>query len=97
MRKNPFITIVLLILIEIVLFYIVDYTNLIEPSSKYSMLVIPLLLFSIPIISILISVFKKDISHKKQFRYFSIFLLITSVLLFIAWLYLLALAHAYQH
>lgn len=97
MRKNPFITVVLLIFIEILLYSYIDYTNLIKPSSKYSDLVMPFFLFSIPAISILITVLIEEISYKKEFRYFSIFLLIASFLVFVALLYLRALAKAFQH
>lgn len=97
MRKNPFITVILLIFIEILLYNYIDYTNLIKPSSKYSDLVMPFFLFSIPTISILISVLIEDILYKKEFRYFSIILLIASFLVFSALLYLGALAKAYQH
>jgi hypothetical protein len=97
MRKNPFITVILLIFIEILLYNFIDYTNLIVPSSKYSDLIVPFFVFAIPVIAILISLFTKDISYKKEFRNFSVFLLIASVFIFVALLYFGALAKAYQH
>lgn len=97
MRKNPFITIILLIFIEILLYNYIDYTNLVVPSSKYADLMVVLFVFSIPVIAILISSFLQDISYKKEFKYFSRFLIIASFFVFAAILYLGALAKAYQH
>jgi hypothetical protein len=97
MRKNPFITVILLICIEIFLYNFIDYTNLIVPSSEYSYLIMLIFVFSIPLIAILISLFIKDISYKKEFRYFSIFILIASFLVFVTLSYFGALAKAYQH
>lgn len=97
MRKNPFITVVLLIFIEILLYNYIDYTNLVVSSCKYSNLMMVLFVFSIPVIAILISSFVQDISYKKEFKYFSRFLLIASFFVFATILYLGALAKAYQH
>lgn len=97
MRKNPFITVILLIFIEILLYNFIDYTNLIIPSSKYSDLIMPFFIFSIPVIAILISLLIQDISYKNEFRYFSRLLLIASFFIFVTLLYFGALAKAYQH
>ncbi|MDR6969572.1 hypothetical protein J2X31_003605 [Flavobacterium arsenatis] len=97
MRNNPFITVIFLICIEIASYIYIDYTDLIVPSSKYAGLIMPFFVFSIPVISIFISISIKDMAHKKAFQYFSIFLLVSSVILFIALTYLTALAKAYQH
>lgn len=97
MKSNPFITVILLFAIEILLYNYIDYTNLIVPSSEYAGLMMPIFCFIVPVISLLILVFIKDMAHKKEFRYFSISLLIVSIILFAALSFLTALGKAYQH
>ncbi|CAI2768783.1 hypothetical protein [Flavobacterium collinsii] len=97
MRSNPFITVILLFAIEILVYSYIDYTNLIVPSSEYSELVMLVFCFIVPVISLLILAFVKDIAYKKAFRYFSIFLLIASIILFGALSFFMALGGAYQH
>ena len=97
MRNNPFITIILLILIEITLYNYIDYTNLILPSSEYADLVFPVLCFLVPVVAILISFSVNDLSNDKKFRHFSIFLLIAAIITFVVYSFLMALAGAYQH
>lgn len=99
MKKNPFFTIILLICIEIALYKLLEYTNSLLPSSQntYADSMLPLFIFTIPVIATLISVYIKNIEYKKEFRYFSVFLLITSFVIFVTLSYIGALGKAYQH
>ncbi|MBS7256306.1 hypothetical protein [Flavobacterium branchiicola] len=97
MRNNPFITVILLFCIEIVLYIYLDYTELIRPSSDFTDFVMPVLCFVVPVIMFLISVFVRDMKFKKEFRNFSVFLLIFSTVLFVVLSYLFALGRGYQH
>jgi Sec-independent protein secretion pathway component TatC len=97
MRNNPFITVILLFCIEILLYIYIDYTNLIVPSSEYAGLVMPIFCFMVPVIAFLIWFFVKDMAYKKEFRYFLVFLLIVSIIIFAALSFLTALGKAYQH
>ncbi|MFY7814027.1 MAG: hypothetical protein ACOVRK_02435 [Chryseobacterium taeanense] len=97
MKTNPFITVFLLFCIEVLLYIYIEYTNLIVPSSEYAGLVMPIVFFTVPVISLLILVFVKEMAYKKEFRYFSIFLLVVSIILFAALSFLMALGGAYQH
>ncbi|MDQ6531052.1 hypothetical protein [Flavobacterium sp. LHD-85] len=97
MRNNPFITVILLFCIEIVLYIYIDYIDLVLPSSEYAGLILPIFCFTVPAVSVLISLSVNDIEHKKEFRNFSIFLVIISVIVFLILSYLSALGKAYQH
>ena len=94
MRNNPFITIVLLILINIILYSFIKYFNqelLLSASLNL------FFFFSTPITGILISIFIKDILYKKALRYFSIFLLIATILVGGGIAYFGAVAKSFQH
>lgn len=97
MKNNPFITIFLLICVEILLYNIIDYFELLNASNKYASLIYYFLIFSIPIICILISLFFKDILFKKELRRFSIFLIIITIIVLIGVLYFGAVAKSFQH
>lgn len=97
MRNNPFLTVILLFCIQIVLYYYMDYINLISNSSAHRGALMPLFCFTVPAISVLISVFFTNIPYKKEFKYFSIFLVIVSIMVFAVLSYLGALPKAYQH
>ncbi|RYJ37534.1 hypothetical protein NU08_3526 [Flavobacterium anhuiense] len=71
--------------------------NLMSVSSKYNGLFALAFCFSIPAISVLISIFFSNIPYKKEFRYFSIFLVVISIIAFVTFSYLGALGKAYQH
>ena len=94
MRNNPFITIVLLILINILLYSYIKYFNqelLLSESLNL------FFFFSTPVTGILISVFIKDILYKKEFRYFSIILLLATLLIGGGIAYFGAVAKSFQH
>jgi len=99
MRNNPFITIFLLTGIQIVTSYIVSYSifftkfNNIKSTNLYFFIYV----FTIPIIALLIFNFNKSIAYKKEFKYFTLFLLIVSIIIFIGGSYLSDLTKAYQH
>ncbi len=97
MKNNPFITLFLLICVEILLYNIIDYYNLLNASNKYASLIYCFLFFSIPVISILISIFSKDILYKKELKRFSIFLIIVTIIVIIGVLYFGAVAKSFQH
>ena len=81
-KNNPFITILLLILIEVLLFYYAGYMNF--KSTKNQGLSISTALFAIPVISVILNLFLKNNPYKKSFNFFSKFLLISAALLFFA-------------
>ena len=94
MRNNPFITIVLLILINILLYSFIKYFNQQLLSSASLNL---FLFFSTPVSGILISIFIKDILHKKEIQYFSIILLLATLLVGGGIAYFGAVAKSFQH
>lgn len=96
MRNNPFVTLFLLFFINIIFYDYIYYNDLILPSSEYAD-VVPIFVFSIPIISLFILIFIKDIEHKKEFKNFSIFLFIGTIIVFVALSFLTAYAGAYYH
>lgn len=97
MRSNPIITVILLFGIEILLYIYIEYTNLIVPSSEYAGLLMPFYCFMVPVSALVILAFVKDMAYKKEFRNFSIFLLVVSIIIFVALSFLTALGGAYQH
>ncbi|WP_264550609.1 hypothetical protein [Flavobacterium sp. N2038] len=97
MRSNPIITVILLFGIEILLYIYIEYTNLIVPSSEYAGLLMPFYCFMVPVSALVILAFVKDMAYKKEFRNFSIFLLVVSIIIFVAVSFLTALGGAYQH
>ncbi len=94
-KNNPFITIFLLFFIEVVLFIYIDYINLFSVEHEDLLMVISF--FTIPVIAILLKIFLVDEPYKKSFKYFTIFLVIVSIIGFLVLSYLGALAKAYQH
>lgn len=94
-KNNPFITIFLLFFIEVVLFIYIDYVNLFSIHNEDLLMIISF--FTIPFIAILLRVFLVDEPYEKTFKYFTIFLVIISIIGFIVFSYLGALAKAYQH
>ena len=94
-KNNPFITIFLLFFIEVVLFIYIDYINLFSVDHEDLLMVISF--FTIPVIAILLKIFLVDEPYKKSFKYFTIFLVIVSIIGFLVLSYLGALAKAYQH
>ncbi|WP_313374205.1 hypothetical protein [Chishuiella sp.] len=93
MRNNPFITFALLLATEIALVKLIIYIDLIPLFENIGLLVV----FFVPITSILIAFFLKNIRFQKEFQSFSIFILVISILGFSVLSYLLALGGAYQH
>lgn len=71
------------------------YTYLKIP--EYEELVMIALFFFIPVVSRLIAGFAKNIKYPKEFKYFSNFLLIVALVLFVVFTYITALGKAYQH
>ena len=94
-KNNPFITIFLLFFIEVVLFIYIDYVNIFSVDNEDLLMMVSF--FTIPFIAILLRVFLVDEPYKKSFKYFTIFLIIVSIIGFIVLSYLGALAKAYQH
>ncbi|KMQ68409.1 hypothetical protein ACM39_07785 [Chryseobacterium sp. FH2] len=94
MKNNPFITVFLLFCIEATLLIFLDYIDFMPVDGE---LMLIFLCFTVPVISVLISVFSKDLANKKAFRYFSFFILMVAIIIFAALSYLSALGKAYQH
>lgn len=94
MKNNPFITIFLLICIEIGVLYYLDYIN--SPFLKKDGAFL-LIILTIPVISIGLSTTLNNKPYQKSFKGFSIFLIVAAVIAFTAISYLGALGRAYQH
>ena len=94
-KNNPFITIFLLFFIEVVLLIYVDYLNIF--SAKNEDILMAISFFTIPVIAILLRIFLVGEPYKKSFKYFTIFLVVVSIIGFSVLSFLGALAKAYQH
>lgn len=94
-KNNPFITIFLLFFIEVVLYIYIDYLNIFSADSEDLVLIISF--FTIPAIAILMRIFLVEEPYKRSFKYFTIFLVIASIIGFSVLSFLGALAKAYQH
>ncbi|MCZ2083398.1 MAG: hypothetical protein LC112_03920 [Flavobacteriales bacterium] len=94
-KNNPFITIFLLFFIEVVLYIYIDYLNIFSADSEDLVLIISF--FTIPVIAILMRIFLVEEPYKRSFKYFTIFLVIASIIGFSVLSFLGALAKAYQH
>ncbi|WP_313031080.1 hypothetical protein [Soonwooa sp.] len=94
MKDNPFITIFLLICIEIGALYYLDYidSSFLKKDGAFVLMVL-----TIPVISIGLSAKLDNNRYQKNFKRFNIFLIIVAVTAFFILSYLNALGHAYQH
>ncbi|MBP2616153.1 hypothetical protein [Chryseobacterium jejuense] len=93
MKNNPFLTIFLLFCIQVLLVKYLDYIDF-EMGEGLSL---AFMCFLIPIVSIVLNLFIGESGYKKPFRYFTFFIVIISLLAFVALSYLGALGRAYQH
>lgn len=94
-KNNPFITIFLLFFLQVVLYIYIDYLNIFSADSEDLVLIISF--FTIPVIAILMRIFLVEEPYKRSFKYFTIFLVIASIIGFSVLSFLGALAKAYQH
>ena len=94
-KNNPFITIFLLFCIQVMVFIYVDYINLFSAGDEDLLMVISF--FTIPIIAIILKLFLVGEPYNKTFKYFTIFLIIASIIGFSVFWFLGALAKGYQH
>ena len=97
MRNNPYLTVILLFFIEVASFVYINYTHLTLSFSNYDTLVFLVFYYLVPIVAFLISFFIDDLSYKKRFRKFSLFLFIAAIIISVLTSYLMALGGAYQH
>lgn len=95
MKNNPFITVFLLICIEILLIKYLDYIDVGIKMGEG--LPVALACFFIPAVSVMLLLFIGESGYKKTFKYFTFFIVGISILVFIALGYLGALGRAYQH
>lgn len=93
MKNNPFLTVVLLFCIQVLLIRYLEYTGF-EMGEGMSLAFI---CFLIPTVSVVLNLFLGEFRYKKPFRYFTFFIVIISLLGFVALSYLGALGRAYQH
>lgn len=94
-KNNPFITIFLLFFLQVVLYIYIDYLNIFSADSEDLVRIISF--FTIPVIAILMRIFLVEEPYKRSFKYFTIFLVIASIIGFSVLSFLGALAKAYQH
>ena len=94
-KNNPFITVLLLFTLEVISLNFLAYIE--YNPLKNNEVFLPAVFFSVPVASILILNFFTGGSYKKSFKYFTIFLIITSLLLYTAADYFSGLGKAYQH
>lgn len=95
LRNNPFVTILLLFVVEFMLLEFVTYMNYKVNLPGNNLFIYSI--FTIPVIAILLSKFVVQDSYKKNFKYFSIFLIILALAVFLVMNYLAGLANAYRH
>ncbi|WP_160136918.1 hypothetical protein [Chryseobacterium sp. c4a] len=95
MKNNPFLTVFLLVCIEVLLIKYLDYIDFRMRMGEGLPLAIAC--FSIPGISLFLTLFIGESKYKKGFKYFTFFIIGISILAFIALSYLAALGRAYQH
>lgn len=81
-KNNPFITVLLLLLIEVAFFYYADYMNF--KSMKNQELGLIIFFFAIPFSSLILNLFLKNNPYKKSFKIFLNFLLVSVAVLFFA-------------
>lgn len=93
--NNPFLTVLLFFAVEYVVLAYIYYVSLVYWIRDEYLFCI---FFAVPGLCVLMCFLpEKHILYRKQFRYFTIGLFILTVLLFIAYSYLLALGRAFQH
>lgn len=95
MKNNPFLTVFLLFGIQVLLIKYLD-----DLDFEFEMgqgLYLAFVCFFIPIVSVILNGFTGESRYKKSFRYFTFFIIITSLLAFVGLFYLGALGMAYQH
>ncbi|WP_336959916.1 hypothetical protein [Chryseobacterium contaminans] len=93
MKNNPFLTVLLLFCIQVLLIRYLDYID-VEVGEGIGL---AFMCFLIPTFSIILNLFLGESRYKKAFRYFTFFIVIISLLAFVALSYLGALGRAYQH
>lgn len=93
MKNNPFLTVILLFCIQVLLINYLDYIDF-EMGEGLSL---AFMCFLVPTVSIVLNSFLGGSRYKKSFRYFTFFIVIISLLAFVALSYLGALGRAYQH
>ncbi|WP_347218688.1 hypothetical protein [Chryseobacterium sp.] len=95
MKNNPFLTVFLLFGIQVLLIKYLDYLDVeFEMGQSFYL---AFACFFIPIVSIILNWFTRESRYEKSFRYFTFFIVIISLLAFVALSYLGALGKAYQH
>ncbi|SDI23380.1 hypothetical protein [Chryseobacterium jejuense] len=95
MKNNPFLTVILLFCIQVLLIKYLDYIDFNVKIGEG--LFLAFVCFFIPVISLILNGFMGESRYKKSFRYFTFFIIIISLLAFVALSYLGALGKAYQH
>ncbi|OCA76865.1 hypothetical protein BBH99_11780 [Chryseobacterium contaminans] len=93
MKNNPFLTVILLFCIQVLLVKYLDYTDF----GMGEGVSLAFMCFFIPTVSVVLNLFLGESRYKKAFRYFTFFIVIISLLAFVALSYLGALGRAYQH
>lgn len=95
MKNNPFLTVLLLFCIQVLLIKYLDYIDFETEGGEG--LNLAFICFFIPTVSIILNLFTGESRYKKSFRYFTFFIAIASLLIFVTLSYLGALGRAYQH
>lgn len=95
LRNNPFVTISLLFVVEYMILEFITYMNYKFNLPGQTLFIYSV--FTIPVIAVLLSTFVVEGSYKKNFKRFSIFLIILAVTVFFVMNYLAGLANAYRH
>lgn len=95
MKNNPFLTVFLLFCIQVLLIKYLDYVDLEVKIGEG--LCFAFVCFLIPVVSIFLTMFIGESSYKKSFKYFTIFIVIISILGFISLSFLAALGRSFNH
>ncbi len=95
MKNNPFLTVFLLFCIQVLLIKYLDYVDLEVKIGEG--LSFDFVCFLIPVVSIFLTMFIGESRYKKSFKYFTVFIVIISILGFIALSFLAALGRSFNH
>lgn len=95
MKNNPFLTVFLLFCIQVLLIKYLDYVDLEVKIGEG--LSFAFVCFLIPVVSIFLTMFIGESRYKKSFKYFTVFIVIISILGFIALSFLAALGRSFNH
>lgn len=94
-KGNPFLSVFLLLIIEVLLFNYLNYIGLVTNYNDDAILA--LVFLPIPLFAFVLNFLLQESPYKKSFRIFTFILIPISLLLYGVTFYIFALAKAFQH